>query len=467
MSLVSRGYGEATLTDAAIVYGGAGLISVLMVWWLRSVLSQQSLPASELRSLIVAVACFGLLFRLLAMLTYPVLEDDFYRYMWDGWVFADTGTPYGIAPSDYFASGALSEVFESILDGINYPDVPTVYGPTLQLLFALGYLIAPGSIWPLQLAAGLADIALMLVLAKLIDDQKHAVFAREGLARNAQLHLHLHLHLQLLCFALYAWSPLAIKEFSTTAHPDILGALLVVLAFLLRQRAQWLAVGAALALAVGVKPFALIFAPFLIGFNVRAIGSFALTVVLISLPFVGGDLSFAQSFVAIWLPEGLRAMGGGWLFNSGFYELAGFLGITEQSLLRQLALLSFALVWAVQLWRALKNQISQQQLATTLVWLFGVFLLLLPTLNPWYLAWWLPFAVISPAVTPWVASFAVLLSYAIPLNAPGFAGGADVSTDLYQVPGWVLLIEFGAIALAVAFDVRRFRQRSSGLRNTL
>jgi len=273
----------------------------------------------------------------------------------------------------------------------------------------------------------------------------------------------------LICWSLYAWSPLLIKEFATTAHPDILGVLFVLVAFVLFQAEKQQArsalmpvlVGFLLALAVGVKPFALVVAPFLIGFRWQAIAGFALGISLLTLPFSGFYLVAAES---VWLPEGLRTMGEGWFFNAGLYELGYWLGVRDLVLFQRIALGLFALVWLLA-WINAMVAVRRRSLAQVLVALLGLFLMVLPAINPWYLAWWLPFAVIVPCITPWVASFAVLLSYLSGINV-----ASDTELDgfgaLYTVPGWVLAIEFGSIGLALILDLRRFRLRRSLKRQT-
>ena len=80
----------------------------------------------------------------LGLLALPLLEDDHFRYLWDGYVTATTGSPFAHAPAHYFGDAAVPGVMQDALNGINNPDIPTIYGPVLQALFALGYLIAPG-----------------------------------------------------------------------------------------------------------------------------------------------------------------------------------------------------------------------------------------------------------------------------------------------------------------------------------
>ena len=96
------------------------------------------------------VIFFAIVFRVLGVLAFPVLEDDIFRYLWDGRMSIELGSPYGLIPSDYFDHAGISARFEEILGLINYPNIATVYGPTNQWVFALSYLVAPGESWPLQ-----------------------------------------------------------------------------------------------------------------------------------------------------------------------------------------------------------------------------------------------------------------------------------------------------------------------------
>src|SRR5690606_20873583 len=109
---------------------------------------------------------YGILFRAIGFVSPPVLEDDFYRFLWDGRMFAISGTPYGKAPADFFEEPGLGERFEWILNGINHAELPTVYGPVCELAFLAAYLIAPGRLWPLKLMLIVADLAAIALLRR-------------------------------------------------------------------------------------------------------------------------------------------------------------------------------------------------------------------------------------------------------------------------------------------------------------
>jgi len=242
LSAMAYGY----LASQSQFYGDATLSQLLWVAWPCACLSFGLWFVYERRGQQIDVWLllgFAILFRLIGLSSFPILEDDFYRYLWDARMTVELGSPYASAPADFFASDTISERFETILDGINYPEVKTVYGPTIQWVFALAYLISPGEVWPLQLFMGIADIAVILILLQLAKP-------------NSVL--------------LYAWSPLIIKEFVISAHPDVLGVAFVVLALLAIQRKQMILAGGLLALACGVKVFAILLVPFLLRFNWRA-----------------------------------------------------------------------------------------------------------------------------------------------------------------------------------------------------
>ena len=127
---------------------------------------------------------------------FPLFEDDYFRYLWDGYRFAEVGTPYGWAPAASFADAEVPQVFQRILDQVNYPDIPTIYGPVAEFSFLLAYLVAPGSLVPLQLILIGVDILLIRLLLTAAPPR---------------------------FVLLYAWCPLVIKEIAFTAHPDGLG----------------------------------------------------------------------------------------------------------------------------------------------------------------------------------------------------------------------------------------------------
>ena len=354
-------------------------------------------------------------FRVCGLFGVPLFEDDYFRYLWDGYRFAETGTPYGWIPAASFADENVPAAFQRVLDQVNYPDVATIYGPTTQFAFLLGYLVAPASLWPVQLVLIGIDILLIRLLAILAAPR---------------------------FVLLYAWCPLVIKEVAFTAHPDGLGAFLLVAAVLLRYREHARPAAMCLALAVGAKVFALLLVPFVLArAGSRAWIVFAATLSLLYLPFViqgGTDLTALALFAA------------SWEFNSALFGLLSqWLPAAQTKWLLGAVLLVLGGTYWRHYARHSAGQIPRGD------WIFGCFLLAAPVINPWYALWLLPFAAVYPSCWAWTASLALLLSYVTGLNLGVFDFGP------FAHPHWLRPLEFGLILAAVGVDVWRRRSTAS------
>ncbi|MGH1429400.1 MAG: hypothetical protein ACRBEE_15800 [Arenicella sp.] len=418
LCLHSQHYAELSLIEMWSVCLICALLS-FYAWWCyqpKKSSRQSNYHAfnAPIDTPIKAILCFAIVFRVIGVFTFPVLEDDMYRFLWDGRMTVETGSPYSWVPADFFDDATLAEPFETILGLINHPEIATVYGPTSQALFALSYLIAPGEIWPLQAMLALADMIVIFVLLRLAN-ARHLI--------------------------LYAWSPLIIKEFAITAHPDILGVCLLLVAFFAYTKHAWFYTAMFLALAAGVKVFAFILVPLLLRLHWQSWIVFLLTLVLIALPF-NGDIS------SVWIPDGLSAMANNWLFNAPIYLL--FQNIVSFSLLKVVLLGTFSLCAGAY---CLYVYLQRQHLPLRADYLFGLFFICIPVFNPWYLAWVLPFAVIYPSVWAWTASVTLLLSYASGINL-GFSPHYS-ELQLYQQPLAVVAVQFSLIGIAAAVDMWR------------
>ena len=86
-------------------------------------------------------------------------------------------------------------------------------------------------------------------------------------------------------------------------------------------------------------------------------------------------------------------------------------------------------------------------------WIYGLFLFAAPVINPWYVLWLLPFAVVYPSFWAWTASWALLLAYITGLNL------GDFNLEPFAHPVWVRPLEFGLILIALGVDIWRRRSR--------
>ena len=350
---------------------------------------------------------WALVFRLCGLFGGPLFEDDFFRYLWDGYRFATAGTPYGAAPEAFFVDPAVPAAFQAVLSQVNNPDLETIYAPVTQFVFLLAYWLRPASLEMVQVLLILADLAVIALLLRLTSP------------RNVLL---------------YAWCPLIVKEIAFTAHPDGIGLVLLLAAILLARQERWHGSALLLGLAAGAKVFALVLAPLLLA-RARLVHwlIFAATVAALYAPFAitgGTDLNS----LAIFARE--------WEFNSALFGLlAAVLDRIDARVVLGLVFVAFWIAYA-------RHYVSREQFEIPRGdWLFGALLLVSPVINPWYLIWLLPFAAIYPSVWAWTASFAVLLSYISGLNF-------DMNLQAYEQPLWARSLEFGLIGAALVFDWR-------------
>ena len=345
-------------------------------------------------------------FHLIGVLGDPLWEDDFFRYLWDGYRFYETGTPYGVAPSEFFGDGAIPEKFQALLARINYPNIHTIYGPTVEYTFLLSHVLAAAKIWPLQLIYSLADLALILLLLRLVSPR---------------------------WALLYAWSPLVIKELAFTAHPDGLGVLLMMLALYFRQQKVYSLAAGFIALSVGAKVFALLMVPFVLWrMPLRYWVLFFMVLGMLYGPFVWRGASDLQ---------GLLTFATEWQFNSSVYAylLQWFDAMSVKLMLAS----GFLAVYTWIFWRHCRANAWQMPRGDII---FGLFLIISPVVNAWYVIWLLPFAVFYPQLWSWTFSICVLLSYAVGINM------AYVDVEPLEIPLWVMLVEYGLIMIAACFD---------------
>ena len=405
LAVLARRPGEPELAAFFLLVGWTGLPVAGLYLLVRA--RGEPFPIGRLLA-------WAVVFRLCGLAGGPFFEDDFYRYLWDGYRFATTGTPYGAAPEAFFVDPAVPPLLQGVLDGINYPELPTIYAPVTQAVFLLAYWLQPASVTALQailIAIDLAVVALLLRLAP---------------ARNVLL---------------YAWCPLVIKEVAFTAHPDGAGVCLLLAAIVLARDRRWPAAAVCLGLAAGSKTFGLVLVPLVLaGARVRHWLLCGATLAAVYAPFAlrgATDLASLQVFAREWE------------FNSALFGLLAA-GMPRDGA-RLLLGAAFAGCWG---WYYVKYLRGGSRGIPRGDWLYGALLAASPVINPWYLLWLLPFAAVYPSVWAWTASVAVLLSYITGLNMQ------DYAMHPYAQPLWARWLEFGLIAAGLGCDGLRRRRAS-------
>ena len=337
-------------------------------------------------------------------------DNDVWRYLWDGHVTAAGISPYRTPPQAVLDASDLGEQWADdlveegpwfdVLDAMSYRDHASVYPPLALGLFRAAHAVSPGSVftWKLLLVSfDWMGCVLFLLLLR-------AVRRPDGLV------------------AWLAWNPLLLKEVAGSGHLEgALVPLLVAGLFALALgRGAWAAV--ALAAATLLKLWPLLLAPaLLLRSRLHVWWIYGGLVALGLLPW-RDDLGA--------LLEALRSFGGSWVFNPGAWllieraALALGAGETAAALARGCHLGITALVCGWLGLRALRDKSDQPVLTAVSadwLWILMAYLLLAPTVMPWYLTVAIPVAAIT-LFWPWqvvtVASVLSYLIYALQREAP-------------------------------------------------
>ena len=187
---------------------------------------------------------------------------------------------------------------------------------------------------------------------------------------------------------LYAWNPLMIKVFAGSGHADaiLVAALCATAYFVVRGAKSFAAIAFGLAILAKLSPI------FLLPFVARRVG-WLRTLLIGAVVFVGYApfLSAGGNLFA-----GFLKFAREWQFNAGAFALIRWilenLSVAEPAdLARQICGVLFL---GIVVWLALRDDLSGKTFVASAAILLGALVVLSPTVMPWYLSWVLPFAVL-------------------------------------------------------------------------
>jgi len=321
-------------------------------------------------------------------------DDDIHRYVWDGRLQRLGYNPYLVVPSD----PAVKGLHTAETRNLNNPDLPSPYPAGAQLFFRAVTAIHE-STFAMKIAFVVCEFAIVFVLIDVLrftGQPAHLVLA-------------------------FAWNPL-------------LG---VSAAALVRR---WRAAAAvALGLAIAVKFLPVVLLPlYWKRVRIRDAALAAAVVALLYVPFlnhgripIGSLGTYVQSF----------------RFNGPVFAI--FDRVAPPQLLAGLAVL-VGLVTAtwLRIRRATPEGSPDLFAWPMFAWPMAASLLCAPAVFPWYLLWLLPFLTSASTLLIIVWTVSIIPVYVMwHLRALGHPWGS--------LPGWVMLLEYGCVAMTVAIILLR------------
>jgi hypothetical protein len=330
--------------------------------------------------------------------------DDLRRYVWDGRLQRLGYNPYKVVPAD----PAVAALHTPETRDLNNPDVPSPYPPGAQLFFRAVATIQE-STFAFKIAFLACDLAIIFVLL--------TELRRTGQGEHWIL--------------AYAWHPLLATEVAGSSHIDIVGTLLLVVSAVALGR-RWRATAAvAFALAVAVKLLPIVLLP-LYWKRVRMRDGVLAAIVLglLYAPFldhgripIGSLGTYVQRF----------------RFNDPVFAMLERVA-TPQVAAGLAVLVGFlAAVWL----RSKRPTCTSEAFA----WPMAASLVCAPVVYPWYLIWLLPFVRSASTLPIIIWTVSILPTYFVwhlrELGRP------------WIVPGWILLLEYGSVAVTAAIILLR------------
>jgi alpha-1,6-mannosyltransferase len=342
----------------------------------------------------------------------PGVDDDIHRYVWDGRVQRLGYNPYIVVPSD----PALTSVHTSETRTLNNPEVPSPYPAGAQLFFRAVTSIHE-STFALKVAFVLCDLASVFVLLDILRytrQAEHWVLA-------------------------YAWHPLLAIEVAGSGHVDIVGVLLLLVSAASLVR-RWRAVAAmSFGLAVAVKFLPIVLLPlYWKRVRLRDAALAAIVVGLLYVPFlnhgripIGSLGTYVQRF----------------RFNDPVFAMLE--RVTAPQVVAALAVIVgfLSAIW-------MRRKFSEGSL-DAFAWPMAASLLCAPVVYPWYLLWLLPFIRSTSTVPIMVWTFSIIPTY--------YVWHLRIVGRPWLVPGWIMMLEYGSVAVAAAFIAVRRITRSAAL----
>ncbi len=386
--------GEPSFIIALAVAGIAYLLAI------REFFSAPKFP----QRVIVIGLVLAALWHLLFLLKPPGSDDDIHRYLWDGRVQQLGYNPYIVVPSDPALRGLHTP--ETLT--LNNPDLPSPYPAGAELFFRAVASIHE-SVFALKVAFVVCDLAIVLVLIDVLRSSRqgaHWVLA-------------------------YAWHPLLATEVAGSGHIDIVGTLLLLVSVAALGR-RWRALAAlAFGLAVAVKFLPIVLLPlYWRRVRMRDGALAAVAVGLLYLPFlnhgripIGSLGTYVQSF----------------RFNDPVFATLERLAAPQ--LVVGLAVL---VGFLTAIWLRRK---SVAWSSDAFAWPMAASLLCAPVVYPWYLLWLLPFLRSASTLPIIIWTVSIIPTYYVwhlrTLGRP------------WSVPGWIMLLEYGCVAMTAAIILLR------------
>lgn len=391
------------------------------------------------------ILMIGLGLRLIFILAIPNLSQDFYRFIWDGYLNLRGINPYLFTPNELISTGIDLPNEEVLFKGMgelsatNYSNYP----PLNQWCFSLANLF-PGesilsSVIGLRLIIILADIGILILGSKILS----------------------HLGLPKGTISWFFLNPFILIELTGNLHFEGVMLFFLLLSFYLLTKKQLLLSAVAFGLSISVKLIPLMFLPLFFSYFIskhekqnrieqflKLISYYTISVLV----FVGSFIPFLSSEFMGNYSKTIGLWFGNFEFNASFYYVFRSIGywITGYNQIGIIGKILPILSTMFILYRSFFTDNSRAKtLFRSMLFVLSFYLLMSTTVHPWYISTMILLGIFSNINYPVIWSLAIVLSY--------YAyGQTDFKENLTLV-----FIEYAIIFIAIYLEI--FRKKKFNL----
>ncbi|MFM8348309.1 MAG: glycosyltransferase 87 family protein, partial [Bacteroidota bacterium] len=346
--------------ESFAVFTCLAVLFLLYAW----VLMRGSLPNST------QVLVAAMVLRVVFLFSIPLLSDDVYRFLWDGWLWDHGYDPFLYTPREFMAQGVGEPQLFALLGN---RDSHTVY-PLIPMGLS-------------RIAVHLSDdLTIRIVILRL------AHLAAEFGTLMLMTNLFTRWHLPACSLSAYAFNPLVILELTGNLHHEAFVIFFLMAAISMLDRNRDVAAGALFAGAVASKLLPLIFLPAWLASLGRRRG-FRFIAVAMVVAGVALSVQVSAGFVE-GMGSGLGLYFNRFEFNASLWYLIREVGtlLSGYNIIRVagpvMVLTGGLLIVFIALRKDIRNDVRDWRLnffSSSLVSL-TLYLIFATTVHPWYLA---------------------------------------------------------------------------------
>lgn len=360
------------------------LIQLSIIGWIGSILLIQNYKAKDTFLWIF----LGIILKLILLFSTPQLSDDYYRFFWDGTLVANSENPYLNTPLEISENNELSNFQKGLYDGMNSKEYFAVYLPFNQIIFGVISFFGAEN-----LIHQLIGIRLLFLLSETL--LLILIWRQKKLNR---------------WWFLFFFNPFIMVESYGNLHFELLMVCLFAIGYFYLK--NFTLKGFFLGLGAAVKPYILLFLPFVFIKQFKQIKILSTT--------IGFFIGFGFWWLLFLYPKAYQNMLQSILlfiktfeFNASIFYLVRWLGfeIIGYDVIKTVGPIMSFIVMGVLTTLVFASLKKPKQALNFGLYGYTFYLLMATTVHPWYIIPLLFMGAITKHIYPFVWAMLIWFSY--------------------------------------------------------